>query len=452
MVKISIIGAGSASWSLKFVKDICLAKSLCKSTICLMDVNKERIDLVYSLARRYEEVVKADLKLERTLSRKEALKEADFVVTSAMTPGHSDYELQRSVGEKNGYYRGIDSVDHNIVCDYYTIGGFNQMRLFMDIATDMRDICPDAWLIETSNPLFELCTLLNRNFNLKIIGICHGHLGYKEALDILRLNSKDAELEMIGVNHYIWLNSFKYKGEDAYPLIDEWVKNKAEQFWKNRKPKYFENDMSPASIDMYKRFGLLPIGDSVRSGGWKYHLDLETKKRWYGPLGGFDSEIGWALLQKDLRKRLDDIVKLLGCTDAELLKEVPPEVSGEQHIPIINSIVNNEEGVYQVNIPNQGALRGVKDDVVVEVPVKIDAHGVHRQSARELPQDVMNYALIPRILRMEWALDAFLKGGHDKFVNWLLNDVRTKSITHAERTIKDILSLPFNKEMKKHYI
>jgi alpha-galactosidase len=451
MVKISIIGAGSANWSLKLIKDICLTKGLWKSKVCLMDINKERLELVYILAKRYAKAVKTDLKFERTLSRKHALKEADFIITSVMTPGHSSYELQRSVAEKHGYYRGIDSVDHNMVSDYYTIGGYNQMKLFMDIATDIKDICPNAWIIQTSNPLFELCTLLNRKFNLKIIGVCHGHLGYKEVIRILRLNPEDVEVEMIGVNHYIWLTLFRYKGKDAYPLLDEWIKNKAEQFWEHRKPNYFENDMSPAAIDMYKRFGLLPIGDSVRSGGWKYHFNLKTKKKWYGPLGGFDSEIGWKLYLKDLEEGLNKIARLVNAAKAELLKEIPPVMSEEQHIPIINSIVNDIPSIYQVNIPNQGVIRGIREDVVVEVPVKVNAKGIHRLSVHQLTQDVMRYALLPRILRMEWALDAFLKGGRNKLLEWLMNDIRTRSISQAEKAIKAILALPFNKEMAKHY-
>jgi alpha-galactosidase len=247
------------------------------------------------------------------------------------------------------------------------------------------------------------------------------------------------------------LTSFRYKNEDAYPLLDEWIETKADRFWKKWKPKYYEVEMSPAAIDMYKRFGLFPIGDTARSGGWKYHINLETKKKWYGPLGGFDSEIGWAQYLKDLRKQLNRMVRLYNNPSIPVTREFPPSVSGEQHAPIVDAIVNDKKGVFQVNIPNKGAIGGIPDDVVVEVEAVVDGRGIHRMHVGGLPKRLMLHVIIPRMLRMEWALEAFLEGEKNLLLEWLLIDPRTKSQEQAEKTVKEILALPFNKEMAKHY-
>lgn len=451
MVKITIIGAGSMAWSANLIKDICLTKSLWNSTISLMDIDGKRLDVIYGLAKRYAAEVKADLKFEKTMDRKEALEDSDFVFNTALAGGHSNYEIQRKVAEKNGYYRGIDSVDHNMVSDYYTIGGYNQLKLFMDIARDMEDICPEAWLFQTANPVFEGSTLLTRETKLKVIGLCHGHFGYIEMAKTIGLSLKDVKVQSIGFNHCIWMTSLLYKGKNVYPLLDEWVKTKAEIFWNNWNPEYDDVQMSPAAIDLYKRFSLFPIGDTTRSGGWKYHTNLETKKRWYGPSGGFDSEIGWPRYLEDLRKRMDKMFRVYNNPSTPVKNLFPPFMSGEQHVPMVDAIVNDKESMFQVNIPNKGVIKGIPDDVVVEVPAILSGRGVQRTHVGELPKLLMLHVMIPRMLRMEWALEAFLEGGKDLLLEWLLNDQRTKSLEQAESVIKDILALPFNKEMAEHY-
>ncbi|MDH5362100.1 MAG: alpha-glucosidase/alpha-galactosidase, partial [Aigarchaeota archaeon] len=208
-VKISIIGAGSASWSLTLIKDLCLTRGLWGSTVSFMDVNKERLDMVYNLAGRYAAEVKADLKFEKTMDRGETLADADFVFNTALAGGHENYEIQRKVAEDHGYYRGIDSVDHNMVSDYHTVGGYNQLRLFLDVARDMEEICPDAWLIQTANPVFEGCTLLTRQSKVKVVGLCHGHLGYKGVASVIGLDPKDVTFQAVGFNHCIWMTDFR---------------------------------------------------------------------------------------------------------------------------------------------------------------------------------------------------------------------------------------------------
>ncbi len=438
------------AWSANLITDICLTKSLWGSTVALMDVDRKRLDAVYGLAKRYAAEVKADLKFEKTVDRKKALEDCDFVINTALAGGHNNYEIQRRVAEKNGYYRGIDSVDYNMVSDYPTMGGYNQLKLFMDIARDIEDVCPEAWLFQTANPVFEGSTLLTRETKIKVIGLCHGHFGYIDMAKTIGLPPKN-EVQSIGFNHCIWMTSFTYKGENAYPLLDEWIKTKGEAFWNSWDPNYTDVQMSPAAVDMYKRFGLFPIGDTPRSGGWQYHTDLETKKRWYGPLGGFDSEIGWARYVADLGNQMEKMLRAYNDPSIPVKGVFPRLISGEQHVPIIDAIVNDKESTFQVNVPNEGVISGVPDDVVVEVPAILNGKGVQRINVKALPKVLMLHVIIPRMLRMEWALEGFLEGGKDFFLEWLLKDPRTKSFEQAEAVIEDISALPFNKEMAKHY-
>jgi alpha-galactosidase len=98
-----------------------------------------------------------------------------------------------------------------------------------------------------------------------------------------------------------------------------------------------------------------------------------------------------------------------------------------------------------------GAINDIPDDVVVEIPAIVSRNGIQRFHLGKLPKRLMLHAIVPRMLRMEWALEAYSEGSRELLVEWLLNDSRTKSAEQAERTIKQILTLPFNREMAEHY-
>ncbi|MEM3062404.1 MAG: alpha-glucosidase/alpha-galactosidase [Nitrososphaerota archaeon] len=454
-MKIAIIGAGSLAWSSTIIHDLCMTPELHSSTISLMDINEERLNTIYDFARRYAFERKANLKFEKTLDRKEAIKDADFVINMAMVGGHQYYEKMREISEKYGYYRGINSTEWNMVSDYHTIWGYYQFKLAMDIARDIEELSPNAWLLQLANPVFELTTLISRETKVKVIGLCHGHLGYREIIGILNLNEKDLEIESIGLNHVIWMTKFNYKGENAYPILNEWI----EKDYKNYFKKWYESSkifpldvqLSPAAIDMYKRYGLFPIGDTVRSGTWKYHWNFRTKKKWYGASGGFDSEIGWKFYLDMEERNMNRIKSVLENTQKPLIDIFPSRRSDESVIPIIDSIANDKEGLYQVNVMNKGAIDGIRDDIVVEIPALINRKGIHRLETRSLSKRIMNFVIYPRIQRMEWAIEAFLEGGKQLLFDWLIVDPRTKSNKQIENVINAILSIPENKEMEKHF-
>jgi alpha-galactosidase len=454
MAKIAVIGAGSLAWSTTLVRDLCLTPSLKGSVISFVDINEERLNLIHTFARRYASEVKADLAFEKTTDRRAAIRGSDVVINTAMAGGHSYYEAMRGVSEKHGYYRGINSVEWNMVSDYHTIWGYYQFKLALNIAKDIEELSPDAWLLNLANPVFELTTLVSRETKAKMIGLCHGHLGYMEIASALGLDPKDIDFEAIGFNHVIWLTKFRNKGEDAYPLLDEWVEKKAEGYWRRWREEQtspFDLQMSPAAVDMYKTYGLFPVGDSVRGGTWKYHWDLETKKRWFGELAGPDSEIGWAMYLTFLRINLENIARAIKNPDIPLTSFVRPELSHESVVPIIDSLVNDREGVYQVNVLNKGVIDGLPDDVAVEIPAKVDGRGVHRMRVESPPRRVLRYVLYPRMMRMEWALEAFLEGGRDALFEWLIVDPRTRSTEQVNQVIDAVLSIPENQEMARHF-
>ena len=149
-VKVAIIGAGSAAFSASVVMDLALTPGLQGSHVALVDVDERRLDMIHRLATRVDDELGSGLQITSTLDRTAALDGADFIINTALNGGHSWHEAQRSLFEKHGYYRGAGILNGDA-----SLGGMGNMLLMLDIARSIEEICPDAWLIQSSNPVFE---------------------------------------------------------------------------------------------------------------------------------------------------------------------------------------------------------------------------------------------------------------------------------------------------------
>ena len=447
-MKIAIIGAGSAVFSLHIIQDTCLTENLRTSTISFMDLNEKLVTAVHGLASRYADELGVNLNFEKTTDRKEALRDADFVINTALIGGRSLERTRSKIEEKHGYYpTGYKQVSVR------SLEAIHQMALALDVTKDMEEICPDAWYIQQANPLPECCTIVARETSIKVLGLCHGHLRYLDIANTLELDPKDVTFQAIGFNHNIWLTRFSYKGKNAYPLIEAWIDSEAENYWKNYVPKD-EHDiqMSPAAVHQYKMFGLFPIGDTVRDGDWWYHLDLETKKKWFfKKFGGPDSDIGRTFYNERLDNRVKEILQIANDPSVSVTEKYPPKRSREQVIPIIDAIANNKKGKFQVNVLNNGVIKGLPDDVVVEVPAIVDKKGVHPLEVDQLPKKIMLERIYPRWLEMERLIEAFLREDRKMLLYGILDDHRTRSLEQAEAVLEDLLSLPENRNLSERF-
>jgi len=430
-IKLGVIGAGSASFSVGLVRDICLAESLAGSRVMLMDVDRERVEVMHRFAQRYAQELGARVSFDFTLDREAALKEADFVINTAQVGGHAQVERLRAWFEARGYYRGFRLKD----C--------LQVRMMVSVARDMERLCPEAWLIQASNPVFEGCTAMTRKTGIKVCGLCHGHYGYREIASRIGLDPDRVKAQMVGFNHVIYLTHFEYDGQDAYHLIDEWIERKSEEFWRDYHPRYGDNQMSRAAVELYKLAGLLPIGDTPRGGGWWYHRDLTTKRKWYGePLGGFDSEIGWSQYLRDLEEEIGRIHAAANDTSARLTEVFPAHPTGEQHFPLIDALVNDNRVELQVNVPNRGAIEGIPDDVVVELPAICSRRGIQPLQIGKLPRTLLLTVLYPRLLEAEQLVSLSLHPDERVLLRMILEDHRTGSWEQAVSLAREAMALP----------
>ena len=403
-----------------------------------MDVDQNRLDLVQRMAGRLSDELGAGLSLSKTTDRRKALQGADFVINTAQVGGHDWTEAQRSLEEKHGYYRG-DKL-HN----------FGQAAFFLEVARDVEHISPNAWLIQIANPVFEGCTLMHRATNVKVVGLCHGHYGYRNIAKVLGLELEHVTAQMPGFNHLIWLTDFRYHGEDAYPLLDQWIETKAETYWAKDDSESYDDKMSRAAIHQYKLFGLMPVGDTRRHIGWWYNTDLETKQRWYGAVGGMESEIGWGRYLESVAKGARQLKQAALDDSRPITETFEPKQSDEQAVPIIDSLVNDTERLFQVNIPNRGQIiQGFPKDLVIECQGVVSGSGIRGVSNPPFPLRVMAGAMIPRWQEAEQMIEALRTGDRNLVLLYLLEDHRTRSLEQAETLLEAWLADPRNEPVTR---
>jgi len=441
-VRIGVIGAGSATFSLGLVKDLCLTENLKGSEVSFMDIDAERLDAVTKMAERYTREVGSELKFEQTTDREKALKDSDFVINTAMVQSHYHQRDMREAMSKHGYYyRGVSA------------GSFYQFELMMGVVRDMERICPDAWLIQSGNPVFDGCTLMTRETGIKVCGLCHGHYGYLHICNVLGLDPDRVNFQAPGVNHCIWMTHFLHDGEDAYPLIDQWIEDQGPEYWQTHVAQSTHDiQLSRGAVHQYQMYGLFPIGDSPRSGGWWYHTDIDAKKWWFGePWGGPDTHLARPLHVEKLEKRMAEIQEASQDESASMTAVFGTAKTREQQVPIIDALTNNVEGVFQVNVPNNGALEGVDNNVVVEVPALINKKGIQPIHVGSLPKKIMLEQLLPTILGMERGIEAYRTGDKSMLLYNALENHQTRSYKQAFMALEELLSHPGNKDLSEHF-
>ena len=446
MSNITLLGAGSASFAIELIRDLCDTDDLAGSRMTLMDIDESRLEVARTLAERYRDEIGADLSFESTTSRQKALEGAEFVICAVKVGGYGPLEKERKIAEERGYYRGVGD---RVSCYWGGIGAYHQFTFLLELARDMERYCPDAWLVQTANPVFDGTNIVTRQTKVKAVGICHGHFMVKRLIDAIGLDESVVSAHMAGVNHYIWLTSLFHREQDAYPLIDDWIENQAPALWETGE---YNEQLSPGAVDAYRLYGLFPIGDTVRSGTpWWHHVDFATKERWYGTDGGFDSEVGWNryLDKKVVQGR--ELAELAKDPEASIRERFKPTGRNEQHIPFVRAVAANKETKLQLNVPNKGALPGVADDVLVEIPALVNKTGIQNLMLDPMPAKVMNQVITPRILAMENLYQAYVEHDRTTLVLMVANDPRTQSFEQAKELVDTLLAQPWNKKADMHY-
>ncbi|MEO6083364.1 MAG: alpha-glucosidase/alpha-galactosidase [Umezawaea sp.] len=364
MLTIAFVGAGSVEFTRQLLRDLLAFPELSEVTIALHDIDAERLAVAEALARHTAEVSGTAPHVVASLSRRAVLAGADVVINMVAVGGHAATVTDFDVPESFGVRQTIG--------DTLGIGGiFRALRTFPlleALAADMLELCPDAWLLNYTNPMaMNLQYLAAVAPRLKAVGLCHSvYWTVRDLSALVGVPHSEVDYRSAGVNHQAWILRWEHEGRDLYPALDAAIEADPELRRRVR-------------VDLYRRLGYYPTETSEHSAEYV---------PWYLP---HPSEV------ERLRIPVRDYVGISAANLAEYegLRDLlaaggtPPPVGDEDAVEyapqVVHSLATGERRTIQVTTANYGLISNLPAGAAVEVPATLDRLGVHPHRVGALP-------------------------------------------------------------------
>jgi len=374
MTKITFIGAGSLEFTSQLVRDILTFPLLEDATISLMDIDAERLQYALQVVKKLVEARRARVKIEATLDRVEALKGADVVLTTILAGGVNVWQHDILIPKKYG-------VDINVGDTRGPSGIFRFLRTInpmMEIARDMEKYCPDAVLLNYTNPMAMLVSAMQKQSFIKVTGLCHSVQGTAMMLADW-IGAPHAEIDYLcaGINHQAWYLEFKWNGKDAYPLIDRAIKERPEIY-----------NQEQVRNEIYLALGYYVTESSGHNSEYNWWFrkrpDLIEKYCTHGT-GWNPGAYAYILneYQHNEATWKDRVKEQL----ARPLAEDDLTRGDEYAASIINALRGGDMFKFNGNVPNTGLITNLPAGACVEVPIVVDRAGFHPIHVGALPPE-----------------------------------------------------------------
>ncbi len=394
MAKIAFIGAGSLGFTRGLVRDLLTFPLLQDATLSLMDIDAERLDFAYRAVNRIIELGHYPAKVEATMNRKEALKGADAVLCTILAGGVDVWQHDILIPEKYG-------VDINVGDTRGPAGVFRALRtipVMLSIVKDMERYCPDAILLNYTNPMAMLCRAMQRESFIRLTGLCHSVQG--TAMMLARWIGAPYEeitYTCAGINHQAWYLKFEWNHKDAYPLIRKAVK----------KPAIYNEEI--VRNEMFLHLGYYATESSGHNSEYNWWFrkrpDLIEKYCIHGT-GWNPGAHAYILNEYRMAEAFwrDEVKNWLA-------QETPISLErGHEYAAyIINAWMGGEPFAFNGNVPNTHLITNLPEGACVEVPVFVDKGGFHPVHVGPLPPQcaALNHV---NVMVEEMAVEAALTG------------------------------------------
>jgi alpha-galactosidase len=436
-MKIVLIGAGSREFSMGLINDLLLETELLHEKqvhLVLVDIDSTSLAVMYNYAKRALALMVERFTVSATVDRKEALEDADYVLLAVelkrMELWEQDFRIPLSFGFKQVYGEN---------------GGpgalFHTMRNFQNVFPILRDceeICPDALVINFTNPEARMLSLILSQTQVKAIGLCHGFYDFYHFVSrVLDRDWHELHIVTAGMNHLFTFLEIvdKHTQEDLLPVFLEKVSTNPQL-------------LPPLCRYLFDTLGIIGIDSDHHVGeyfsfahefvGLQWEFGIEKREvlndsryvdaythfqAWRHRVGireYLDRELGMPFEQK-----LDTSYSLK-------LEEVVS--SGELAIPVIADIeLDRKSWRPAVNVLNQEAyIENLSIDACVEVPAMVDAQGVHPTHIGSLGEGFAEHIRIQNAIQ-KLCVEGFMEKSRKKLIQALLLDPITDSAIQTER-------------------
>lgn len=427
MTKITFIGAGSFGFTRGLVRDVLTFPLLKDATITLMDINAERLDFAKRAVEHIIERGNYPAKVEATMDRVEALKGADVVLVTILAGAIDVWRHDIEIPAKYG-------VDINVGDTRGVSGIFRALRtipVMLDIARDMERYCPNATMLNYTNPMAMLCRAMQRETAIQLTGLCHSVQGTADMLaGWIGAPVEEITYTCAGINHMAWYLDFKRNGEDVYPLIHKAVTEREDVY----NEEIVRNEMF-LNFDYYITES---SGHNSEYNWWfRKRPDLIEKYCTHGT--GWNPGVHAYILDEYLQREdtwKDDVQKWFdGETDFSL------ERGHEYAAYIINALQGGEPFEFNGNVSNTGLITNLPPNACVEVPVWASKKGLAPVHIGELPPQCALLTNLSSAIE-EMAVEAALTGDPRLVFQAIAHDPLTAavlSLTEIKQMVNEML-------------
>ena len=382
-MQITIIGGGSYQWTPELLADVLSTPSLHGAHIVLEDIDPAPLAKMETLGRMVDEVLGSKATFATTTDQRRALDGADFVIVTISTGGFDSMAVDLEVPARYGIRQSVG--------DTVGPGGINRslrnIPVLVGVAEDMAEVCPDAWLLNITNPMTCLTRAVCRQTPVKAVGLCHEVGNW--TMDLAIALGKPAEAvraTVAGVNHFPVVTSLEVDGEDAFPVLAGMVAEAgglaalAPHAGRPEAEEFSRLDFAQRhllKLVLLDRWGALPAaGDRhiaefvpwvlTEESGWgeRYNIALTPISRRQEHQDGYITDV-------------DDWI-----AGTKKLQTWP---SGELPALVIDSLLTGEVRHLPCNIPNAGQVPDAPEDAVVESICVVDADGIRGRDEALLP-------------------------------------------------------------------
>ena len=373
--------------------------------------------MITAFARKIVKQYDFNIKIESTTNRREALAGADYVIVTISVGGPKWTHPNRKIALKYGVNEGVgDTLGPGGV--FYAA---RHVPPILDICHDMEELCPDAWLLNYTNPMAIISWAVSDYTRVKNVGLCHSVQGTAaELAKYMGIPIDELSYWVAGINHMAWFLKLKWHGKDVYPLIREKFKDPA--IYSAPDAHWAGPDMVRAEI--FKAFGYFNTESSVHMSEYtpyfrkrpdlfeKYKLKYLFDDNWIKRRQGEDEEFRQLIKSN---------------------KKFPISHSGEYGSIIINSIETGKPSRINGNVKNKGFITNLPDGCCVEVPCLIDKEGIHPCYVGDLPPQL---AALNRtnINVQELAVKGIAEGDKTKIFQAILLDPLTGALLTIDET------------------
>jgi alpha-galactosidase len=376
-----------------------------------MDINKERLEFarktVQILVDRFKQSKPCNPSVEVTMDRKKALKGADAVLVTILSGGVDIWRHDIEIPMKYG-------ISFNVGDTRGIAGIFRALRTIpdmLDICRDMEKLCPNALMLNYTNPMAMLCRAMQKATPITVSGLCHSVQGTARMLANWAVGNYDgndgknpADMNdftyvSAGINHQSWYINFKKHGKDMYPALRKAMEN----------PKVRNTEL--VRNEMFMKLGYYVTESSGHTSeySWWFRKRPDLIKKWclkgQGNPGRHALVLGGYLWREKTWKSLAKSV-------AENTKTMPLSGGHEYAASIINAIQGGDPFEFNGNVPNKGIIPNLMPDACIEVPVVANARGLNTIYVGNIPPQCAALNNLS-IAYEEMAVEAALTGNKD---------------------------------------